>query len=222
MPAESRTLAEEGVVIPPTRLDGRRARGAVARMRNPEERRGDFRAQLAAHRLAEQRLDELCARRGRDEVAAAMDELLRVLRARRARGDRAAPGRPLRGRGRARGDRRRAARSTSRVTIAGDAIEIDFAGTAPQHGGNLNCPLAVTRSASYFVVRCLTDPDLPASGGAFAPVDGHARRRAASSTRGRPRPSPRATSRPRAASSTSLFARVRRRRSTSRRRARGR
>jgi N-methylhydantoinase B len=56
------------------------------------------------------------------------------------------------------------------VTIAGDEVEIDFAGTAAQHGGNLNCPLAVTRSASYFVVRCLTDPDVPASGGAFAPV----------------------------------------------------
>ena len=56
------------------------------------------------------------------------------------------------------------------MTIAGDEIEIDFDGTAPQHDGNLNCPLAVARSASYFVVRCVTDPDLPASGGAFAPV----------------------------------------------------
>jgi N-methylhydantoinase B len=56
------------------------------------------------------------------------------------------------------------------VTIAGDEIELDFAGTSPQHDGNLNCPLAVTRSACFFVVRCITDPDLPASGGAFAPV----------------------------------------------------
>src|SRR5256885_2866730 len=56
------------------------------------------------------------------------------------------------------------------VTITGDAIEIDFAGTSPQHPGNLNCPLAVARSACYFVVRALVDPDLPASGGAFAPV----------------------------------------------------
>jgi N-methylhydantoinase B len=53
---------------------------------------------------------------------------------------------------------------------AAQAVTIDFAGTAPQHDGNLNCPLAVTRSAAYFVVRCLTEPDLPASGGAFAPV----------------------------------------------------
>ena len=56
------------------------------------------------------------------------------------------------------------------LTITGEEIEIDFTGTAPQHTGNLNCPLAVTRSAAYFVVRCVTDPDVPASGGAFAPV----------------------------------------------------
>jgi len=56
------------------------------------------------------------------------------------------------------------------VMIAGDEITIDFAGTSAQHAGNLNCPLAVTRSACFYVVRCLTAPDLPASGGAFAPV----------------------------------------------------
>jgi len=56
------------------------------------------------------------------------------------------------------------------VTIAGDTIDIDFEGTAPQHRGNLNCPLAVTRSACFYVVRCVTAPDLPASGGAFTPV----------------------------------------------------
>jgi len=55
------------------------------------------------------------------------------------------------------------------VTIDGDEIAFDFGGTAAQHSGNLNCPLSVTRSASYFVVRCLTAPDLPSSGGAFAP-----------------------------------------------------
>ena len=56
------------------------------------------------------------------------------------------------------------------MTIGGDSIDIDFEGTAPQYDGNLNCPLAVTRSACFYVVRCLTAPDLPASGGAFVPV----------------------------------------------------
>ena len=71
----SRALAEEGVVIPPTRLDDAVVDDLVSRMRNPEERRGDLRAQLAAHGLAERRLTELCVRRGRERIAAAMDEL---------------------------------------------------------------------------------------------------------------------------------------------------
>jgi N-methylhydantoinase B len=169
MPAESQTLDEEGVVIPPTRLDERTLESLVARMRNPDERLGDFRAQIAAHHLAERRLEELCERRGRDHVLAAMDELYayseRVVRSAIAE----LP------------DGRYVAEDVLEavdgdlvimcaVTISGDEVTVDFDGTSPQHEGNLNAPLAVARSASYFVVRCLTDPDLSASGGAFAPV----------------------------------------------------
>jgi N-methylhydantoinase B len=51
---------------------------------------------------------------------------------------------------------------------------LDFAGSAPQHDGNLNCPLAVTRSACYFAARVLTDPDIPPSAGAYRPIEVHA------------------------------------------------
>jgi N-methylhydantoinase B len=169
MPAESRTLDEEGVVIPPTRLDDAVLDDLVSRMRNPEERRGDFRAQLAAHRLAEQRVAELCTRRGRERIVAAMDSLFgHSERAVRAGLTRLADGRfdasdALEAR---EGD----LELRVAVTVAKDEICFDFEGTAAQHEGNLNCPLSVTRSACYFVVRCLTDPDLPASGGAFSPV----------------------------------------------------
>ena len=169
LPADSTTLADEGVVIPPTRLDDDVLAQLVARMRNPEERRGDLRAQLAAHHLAARRIAELCARRGHERVATAMDELY----AYSERRVRAAIGALPDGCFEAtdvleanEGDLE--LRAT--LTIAAEEIEIDFAGTAPQHAGNLNCPLAVTRSAAYFVVRCVTDPDVPASGGAFAPV----------------------------------------------------
>ena len=169
MPADSRTLADEGVVIPPTRLDERALDALIERMRNPEERRGDFRAQLAAHHLADRRLADLCEVRGREQVANAMDELYAYSeRIVRAGLDRLPNGRfeaedvleapegdlPIR----------------VAVTVAGDEIAFDFSGTARQHSGNLNCPLSVTRSACYFVVRCLTAPDLPSSGGAFTPV----------------------------------------------------
>jgi N-methylhydantoinase B len=169
LPADSTTLDEEGVVIPPTLLDDAFLAHLLSRMRNPEERRGDLRAQLAAHRLAAARIEELCARRGQERIAAAMDELY-AYSERRVRAAIA-----LLPDGRYEAADIVEAREgdlvvRAAVTIAGDGIEIDFAGTAAQHEGNLNCPLAVTRSAAYFVVRCLTDPDVPASGGAFAPV----------------------------------------------------
>ena len=169
MPAFSRTLADEGVVIPPTRLDAALLDELVARMRNPDERRGDFRAQVAAQRLARTRVTELCGRHGRDRVAEAMVELHAYSeRVVRAAIERLPDGRyeandalePVRGK----------LTIHAAVTIDGDSLEIDFARTSPQEDGNLNCPIAVTRSACYFVVRCLTDPDIPASGGAFAPV----------------------------------------------------
>ena len=169
LPAHSTTLADEGVVIPPTRLDDATLERLVGQMRNPDERRGDLRAQLAAHHLAETRLEELCARRGRDRVAAAMDELLayseRIVRD----AIRELPDGSYEASDWLEGpDELLEIRAT--VTVAGNEIDIDFTGTAEQHGGNLNCPLSVTRSACFYVVRCLAAPDLPASGGAFAPV----------------------------------------------------
>ena len=58
-----------------------------------------------------------------------------------------------------------------RATVEGERLLLDFAGSAPQHAGNLNCPLAVTHSACYFAVRVLTDPDIPPSAGAYRPVE---------------------------------------------------
>jgi N-methylhydantoinase B len=169
MPADSRMLHEEGVVIPPTLLDDAAVERLVAQMRNPDERRGDLRAQLAAHRLAEQRVAKLCAKRGKDTVTAAMDELYSYSeRAMRAGIAQLPDGRyeaadvlePLDG----------DLELRAAVTIAADEVAIDFTGTSPQHDGNLNCPLSVARSACFYVVRVLVDPDVPASGGAFAPV----------------------------------------------------
>jgi len=169
LPADSTTLEEEGVVIPPTRLDDHVLAELVARMRNPDERLGDLRAQLAAHRLAERRIADLCTRRGHDRVSASMDELY-AYSERRVRAALAALPDGCYEAADVLEAREGELEIRAAVTIAGDEIEIDFAGTAAQHEGNLNCPLAVTRSAAYFVVRCLTDPDVPASGGAFAPV----------------------------------------------------
>jgi N-methylhydantoinase B len=170
MPADSRTLADEGVVIEPRVLDDQAIAELSARMRQPEQRRADLRAQLAAGRVGARRLLELSERVGRDTLEAAFKEVLDYAE-RRTRacltalddGDRAARD-VLEAR---EGD----LEIVLEATVQGDHLRLDFTGTAPQHDGNLNCPLAVTRSACYFAIRVLTDPDIPPSAGAYRPVE---------------------------------------------------
>jgi N-methylhydantoinase B len=170
MPADSRTLADEGVVIQPTRLDPETLRELAGRMRNPRQREADLRAQLAAGRAGAERVEALIERFGLDSFRAALEETLdyaeRRTRARIAElpdGVREAT------------DVLEAAEGDDlelrlRATVAGDAITLDFTGSAAQHDGNLNCPLAVTLSACYFALRVLTDPDVPPCEGAYRPL----------------------------------------------------
>jgi len=57
------------------------------------------------------------------------------------------------------------------ATIRGDELTLDFDGTDAQIEGNLNCPLSVTKSAAFFAVRVLTDPDAPPSAGSYRPIE---------------------------------------------------
>ncbi len=166
-------------MIPPVRLvaDGRAVPDVMALIlansRTPDEREGDLRAQLAAHRLADRRLAEVAERHGADTVREAFAALLEYAERRtRAAIDAMPDGRyeaaeALEGDGVTEDD----LWIRVAVTIDGERMRVDFAGTDPAGPGNCNCPLAVTRSAVYFVVRAVTDPDIPASAGAFAPVE---------------------------------------------------
>lgn len=179
MPAGARELLQEGLVIPPIRLVGPNGPDAgvlaliIANSRTPDERRGDLAAQLAAHRLAESRLRDLAARRaGASGITTAMHALLAYAERRTRAAIAAMPDGAWSAKEMIEGD------GVSdedlvirvRVEIAGDEMTVDFRGTDPAGPGNLNCPIAVTRSAVHFAVRVATDPDIPASAGAFAPV----------------------------------------------------
>src|SRR5207237_126855 len=54
---------------------------------------------------------------------------------------------------------------TVRVDITDGVFHVDFTGTAQAARGNVNCPLAVARSAVLFVVRTLLPGDIPTNGG---------------------------------------------------------
>jgi N-methylhydantoinase B len=170
MPADSRTLAEEGVVITPRPLDEAAIDELAARMRQPQERRADLRAQLAANRIGAQRLGALAARLGAARLREATDAVLDYAERRTRACLAALPDGELLAEDVLEAPEGDLALRL-RATVAGERLTLDFAGSAAQHDGNLNCPLAVTRSACLFAVRVLTDPDIPPSAGAYRPVD---------------------------------------------------
>jgi N-methylhydantoinase B len=170
MPFDSRTLGEEGVVIAPRVLDDAAIDELSSLMRQPAERRADLRAQLAANALGVRRVLELRERLGadglRDAFASVLDYAERRTRAcltELADGTRRAVD-VLEG---VDGD----LELRVAATVDGDRLVLDFRGSAAQDPGNLNCPVAVTRSACLFAVRVLTDADIPPSAGAHRPVE---------------------------------------------------
>ncbi|MGA9857275.1 MAG: hydantoinase B/oxoprolinase family protein, partial [Solirubrobacteraceae bacterium] len=169
MPADSTTLADEGVVIEPQVLDDAAITRLIAQMRRPDQRRADLRAQLAAGRVGARRVAQLAERFGSDALLSAYGEVLDYAERR----TRACLVQLEDGERRARDvleAREGDLPVTLLATVSGDQITLDFSGSAGQHDGNLNCPLAVTHSACYFALRVLTDPDIPANAGAYRPV----------------------------------------------------
>ncbi|MBA2515540.1 MAG: hydantoinase B/oxoprolinase family protein, partial [Solirubrobacterales bacterium] len=176
MPANSRSIFEEGLIIPPLRLvrTGDYVTDVLelilANVRTPEIRRGDLRAQIAANRLAEVRLGELIERRGREDVDAVFEEVIAYTERRtrdtlRALDDGTATARSeIEGDGVTDDD----IPIQATVTISGDTMTVDFEGTSDAVAGNVNCPIAVTRSACYFALRVLLPKDVPANAGAYA------------------------------------------------------
>ncbi len=176
MPADSRSLEEEGVLIPPSYLvrAGRLQDGALRALlegarypaRSPDDNLADFEAMVAANRAGDALLRGWAAEQGAEAVAGAMRALQRAAAALVAREiaklpdgdhrfeDRLDDGTPIR----------------VRVRIEGPRMEIDFAGTGPAQAGNLNAPPAVVQAAVIYVLRALVAERIPLNGGCLAPV----------------------------------------------------
>ncbi|SEH16857.1 N-methylhydantoinase B [Natronorubrum sediminis] len=182
MPAGAQEIYQEGLRLPPTRLvEGGKRREDVqslilANVRNPSERRADLRAQLAANERAEERLAALFEEHGRETVVSGFDAVIDYSRERIAEEIRALPDGTYEATDLLEGDGITDEDIEIRVsvTVDGDAVDVDFMGTAGQLEGNLNAPIAVAKSAVYFVVRCLTDPEIPPNHGCYEPVSVHA------------------------------------------------
>jgi N-methylhydantoinase B len=174
MPARSRTLEEEGVTIPPTRVSDGELERLAAQMRSPRQRLADLRAQAAANRIGELRLGELAERYGCERLRAGMEEILAYAERRTRAALGALPDGVYTAEDVLEDDANGAPRDVVlrlAARIEGESLSLDFSGSEAQIDGNLNCPLSVTKSAAFFAVRVLTDPDAPPCAGAYRPIE---------------------------------------------------
>jgi N-methylhydantoinase B/oxoprolinase/acetone carboxylase alpha subunit len=161
-------IYQEGLRIPPVLLTDEVVAVLLANSRTPEERRGDLDAQVGANRVGVERLAAVGADAPLDEVTAYGERRMRAALAAVPDGswtfqdvlDSSGP----------RPEQQRPARVQVTVTVAGDAVTVDFTGTDEQRPGNVNAVEAVTVSAVSFALRSALDPTIPANGGAMRPV----------------------------------------------------
>lgn len=178
MPVGSREVYQEGLIIPPVRLvaAGEYVEDVLdlmlANVRTPALRRGDLRAQIAANRIADDRVGELIQRRNLEEVLTAFDEVISYTERRTREAIRDLPDGTHSAEDFLEGDGIDDADIPIRatVTIEGASMVVDFAGTSGAVEGNINCPLSVARSACYFALRVLLPGDVPANAGTYAPL----------------------------------------------------
>jgi 5-oxoprolinase (ATP-hydrolysing) len=183
-PPDARSLAEEGVVIPPMLLveAGERAesprrerldrieallRDAPYPSRCVDENLADLRAAIAANEQGVRMLTALVEEYGAPRVAELAEALLtrtaRTLEsALRSRGDCEASvvehlddGTPI----------------AVRVTVREGRARIDFTGSGGLHPRNANAPIAVVRAATMYALRLLVDEPIPMNEGLLRPVE---------------------------------------------------
>ena len=174
----SRSLEEEGVVIPPSYLmrAGNIAEELLAAIlgtiANPAHCRGDFAAQISANHSGVRRLGELVAELGVDDyfrgLAALNDYAERLAESalqeipdgeytfRDVMDDDGLGNRDV--------------EIAAAVRVAAGRVHVDFAGTAAQVSGNINCPMSVVAAGVYYVFRCLMPDYLPDCAGSFRPI----------------------------------------------------
>jgi 5-oxoprolinase (ATP-hydrolysing) len=177
MPPDSRSVAEEGILIDNfTLVDRGRFREAEIRAllasgpwpaRNIDTNVADFQAQLAACEKGVQELLRMVDHFGLDVVHAYMrhvqdnaeESVRRVL--------------DVLHDGEFCYEMDDGHRVCVKITLQREArrATIDFTGTSPQHPGNYNAPAAVCRAAVLYVFRCLVADMIPLNEGCLKPLE---------------------------------------------------
>ncbi|MBY0335322.1 MAG: hydantoinase B/oxoprolinase family protein, partial [Acetobacteraceae bacterium] len=174
-------LYGEGLIIPPSRYNlardwaggGPFQRMVAANIRVPDQTIGDMDSQFAACLTGIARLRELCARHGTATVEAAMAGQIAYVERRVRAAIAAIPDGTYAGEDFVDDDGLSDTPLPVRaaVTVRGEALHVDFAGSAPQVRTHLNAPFASVVSATLAALKSfLTAEDVPFNEGAARAV----------------------------------------------------
>lgn len=177
MPADSKTLEEEGVILRAFPLvrngvfeESRLRRilsSAVYPARLPDDNVADLEAMVAAVESGKKMLQEMAGELGLSRLEITMSQLQESAGRKVAK------------------EIRKLGEGSHRcvdwmddgtvisvdLEVKGDQLVVDFAGTGPVHSGNLNAPRAVVRAAVIYVLRALVEERIPLNGGCLDPVE---------------------------------------------------
>jgi N-methylhydantoinase B len=147
----------------------------VQNTRDPEGRLLDIQAQYAGTFVGDQRIQSLCRKYGvgslRDAMKRSLDHSEQLMReAIRAMPDGVYEAEDFAEGVQAPGWTGESVPLKVKVTIQGDQIHFDYAGTGAQTLGGINCPLAVTCNSTWFTVKALTDISIPINQGCYRPI----------------------------------------------------
>ena len=173
--ADAREVFEEGLFIPLLKLYERgRPNEALlallrANVRTPEEVLGDLHAQVVGNEVGGQQLLAFLDEFSLEDIEALSDVIV-------ARSEAA-----MRERIRALPDGaypfelacdgfEEPVRLRVTVTVRGDGLVVDYAGTSPQVGHGINVALNYTHAYTTYALKCAISPDVPNNEGSFRPV----------------------------------------------------
>ncbi len=169
-------LYGEGLIIPPSKYNMHRdwnggpfQRLVAANIRVPDQTIGDIDSQFAACLTGAARVEELCAKYGADTVQTAMAGLIDYVERRIRTAIAAIPDGTYVGEDAVDDDGISDTPLLVRaaVTVQGEQMSVDFAGTCPQVKTHLNAPFASVVSATLACLKTvLTGDDVPFNEGA--------------------------------------------------------
>jgi N-methylhydantoinase B len=173
---EAREVYEEGLRVPITKLFRAGEPNAElleivrANVRTPDETVGDLYAQTACNDVGARRLLELVDELGLGDLEEASNEILgRSERALREAIAEVADG-VYEAETWSDGFGGDTIRLHVTVTVEGDGIAIDFAGSSPQSRSGINVVLNYTHAYASFAVKAALAPEVPHNEGSFRPV----------------------------------------------------